>query len=79
VFPWGPRAQVVVSLYSAVGYLAVLPLPVLGATRLYHVGLSLVFAVTTSIRERIHARPAPARDVLRARARRVARAPSASF
>jgi signal transduction histidine kinase len=49
VFPWGPRAQVVVSLYSALGYLAVLPLPVLGVTRLYHVGLSLLFAVTTSI------------------------------
>jgi signal transduction histidine kinase len=49
VFPWGPRAQAVVSLYTAIGYLSVLPLPVLGATRLYHVGISLVFAVTTSI------------------------------
>jgi hypothetical protein len=49
VFPWGPRAQAVVSLYTAIGYLAVLPLPVLWGTRLYHVGLSLVFAVTTSI------------------------------
>ena len=49
VFPWGPRAQTVVSLYTAIGYLAVLPVSVLGGTRLYHVGLSLIFAVTTSI------------------------------
>jgi hypothetical protein len=48
VFPWD-RARRSSSVYSALGYLAVLPLPVLGATRLYHVGLSLVFAVTTSI------------------------------
>ena len=49
VFPWGPRIQAVLSVYSAVGYLAVLPAPLLGATRFYNVGLSLVFAVTTSI------------------------------
>ena len=49
VFPWGPRVQAIVSVYSAIGYLCVLPLPILGTTRLYNIGLSLVFAVTTSI------------------------------
>jgi signal transduction histidine kinase len=48
VFPWGPRIQAFVSLYGAVGYLAVLPVPVLG-TRFYNVLVSLVFAVTASI------------------------------
>ena len=49
VFPWGPRIQAVVSIYSAACYLAVLPLPMLAGTRLYNIGLSLLFAVTTSI------------------------------
>jgi signal transduction histidine kinase len=49
VFPWGPRIQAVVSVYSAIGYLAVLPTPLLMGTRFYNIGLSLVFAVTTSI------------------------------
>jgi signal transduction histidine kinase len=49
VFPWTPRVQAVVGIYSALGYLAVLPLPLLATTRLYNVALSLVFAVTTSI------------------------------
>jgi signal transduction histidine kinase len=49
IFPWGAGAQALLSLYSAVGYVAALPLPMLGGTRLYHVGLSLVFAVSTSI------------------------------
>jgi signal transduction histidine kinase len=48
VFPWGPRAQAAVSVYSAACYLAVLPLPMLASTRLYNIGLSLLFAVTTS-------------------------------
>jgi signal transduction histidine kinase len=49
VFPWGARIQAFVSLYSAIGYLSVLPLPLLVGTRLYNVILSLVFAVTTSV------------------------------
>jgi signal transduction histidine kinase len=49
VFPWGPRIQAVVSAYSAVGYLSVLPAATLGATRMYNVALSLLFAVTTSV------------------------------
>jgi signal transduction histidine kinase len=49
VFPWGPRIQVFVSLYSAIGYLSVLPFPLLVGTRLYNVLLSLTFAVVTSV------------------------------
>jgi len=48
VFPWGPRVQATVSVYSAACYLAVLPLSMLAGTRLYNIGLSLLFAVTTS-------------------------------
>ena len=49
VFPWGPRVQAVVSVYSAIGYLAALPLPMLAGTRVYNVVLSLVFSVAASI------------------------------
>ena len=49
VFPWGPRIQAALAVYSAIGYVAVLPIPMLAGTRLYNVALSLVFAVTTSI------------------------------
>jgi signal transduction histidine kinase len=49
IYPWGPRVQAFVSLYSAVGYVAVLPLPMLAGTRFYNVALSLLFAVSTSI------------------------------
>src|SRR6185503_3840298 len=49
VFPWGPRIQAVVSIYSAIGYLAVLPAPLLMGTRFYNIVLSLVFAVISSI------------------------------
>jgi len=49
VFPWGARTQAFVSLYGAVGYLAALPWPVLTGTRAYNIGLSLLFAVTTSV------------------------------
>ncbi|HXJ35041.1 MAG TPA: GAF domain-containing sensor histidine kinase [Candidatus Eisenbacteria bacterium] len=49
VFPWSARTQAAVSLYSAAGYLAVLPLPIFATTRVYNVGLSLTFAVTASI------------------------------
>jgi signal transduction histidine kinase len=49
VFPWGARMQALLSLYSAAGYLAVLPHSMLLGTRVYNIGLSLLFAVTTSI------------------------------
>ena len=49
VFPWGPRTQAILAIYSAVGYLSVLPTAMLTGTRIYNIGLSLAFAVTTSI------------------------------
>ena len=41
--------QAFVAVYSAAGYVAVLPVPLLVGTRFYNVALSLVFAVSTSI------------------------------
>ena len=49
VFPWSARTQAAVSLYSAAGYLAVLPLPTFATTRVYNVGLSFTFGVIASI------------------------------
>ncbi len=49
VFPWRPGIQAVVAVYSAVGYLTVLPPSLFAGTRLYNVVLSLTFAVTTSV------------------------------
>jgi signal transduction histidine kinase len=48
VFPFGAGTQALISLYSAAGYLSVLPVPILQSTRVYNVALSLVFGVTAS-------------------------------
>ncbi len=49
VFPWRVTTQAIVAIYSAGGYVAVLPPGLFHGTRLYNVVLSLVFAVTTSV------------------------------
>ena len=49
VFPWRGGIQAIVAVYSALGYLAVLPTGLFQGTRLYNVVLSLAFAVITSV------------------------------
>ena len=49
LFPWGVGPQILVSLYLAAGYLALLPWEGLEATRLTNVMISLTLGVVASV------------------------------